>query len=141
MNFHTHKKLLAVAIIPVSWQVIHMFLNFNHGLICNHWITDSFYFLLFYRFWWALYMGFKWKWLPWYWVYFYTWTFLFSTFPLFFVPACQCFDSSNYFYLVPQMSFIYLKGFEGHSWSLLLARFLVVGSIQQPFLVGSFLQR
>lgn len=37
------------------------------------------------------------------------------------------------------MLFIYLKRFKGHSWSLLLFRFLVVGSIQQPFLVDSCL--
>lgn len=143
-NSHTLKKLLVVAITPVSWQVIHQFLNLN-VLICDNLFTASLYLVFLYRFWRALYLGFKWKWLPWHWVSFLylelvTQSFSCSTFPFLFFPHSNVLIH-HHFFLVPQMSFIYLKRLKGHSWSLLLARFLVVGSIQQLFLVSSCLHR
>lgn len=102
-NFHMLKKLLVVAIIPVSWQVIISYLFFDksaseldHVLICDNLFTASFYLMFLYRFWWALYLGFKWKWLPWHRVSFLflelvTMSFLFSTFPFPFFSFYQVF--------------------------------------------------
>lgn len=142
VNFHP-QKLSVVATTPVSWQVICQFQNLTMcWFVCDHFFTVSFYCFPIDSG--ELYtwgsnengcLGIGYSFL----LRLVTWSFPFLAVTFFFVSARSCFNSSNYVYLVPRMSFICLKKFKGHSWSLLLASFLVVGSILQPFLVSSSL--
>lgn len=93
VNFHTLMKLPVVAIISVSWQVCHQLLILNMFWFVIF-VTASFYLLFFFRFWWALYMGFKWKWLPRHWVS--SLVFMlrtsYSSFSFLYFYAFKCFD-------------------------------------------------